>query len=222
MTLYLENTSEKKTITLRYGEGNNYMLQINPKKKELLPLELTKQKLKIYLHLFKDLKLVEEKEKKVESNENISKNNIKPENPTNSNKEGEQSGSDSTEKESTESDSEPGENTEGQGDKEPENNGEDSTNENESLGENDGQDNKEDESSESSNEGQSSSESTSDAENGVGESRQRDKLPQYTEKELTKFSAEQVKEIAKQLGIEVTEDSTKKALIPVILNKQGN
>lgn len=43
-----------------------------------------------------------------------------------------------------------------------------------------------------------------------------------TEKELTKLSAEKIKELAKSLGIEVTDSSTKKALIPVILNKQGN
>ena len=49
MILYLENTSKNKVITLRYGEGNNKILQLNPGENKPLPVEITKYKLKTYL-----------------------------------------------------------------------------------------------------------------------------------------------------------------------------
>ena len=60
MTLYLENTSNKKTMSLRYGDGNNLLLQLNPGEKQPLPLKMNKQKLQVYLHLFKELRLVKD------------------------------------------------------------------------------------------------------------------------------------------------------------------
>lgn len=181
MTLYLENTSKNKVITLRYGEGNNKMLQLNPGEKKPLPVEITKYKLKTYLHLFKDLKVVEELK---EDKKNAKKINPKPENIDDNSKEGKEVGQDDTE----------------------------------------GQSNNIPNESENSQEGEKSQSDSDSNGDRIEDNSNEDKNDQptlFTEKELNGLKADQIKELARTLGIEVTEDSTKKGLIPVILDKQG-
>lgn len=156
MTLFLHNTSKNKTLTLRYGNGNNFMIQLNPLEKAVLPLEITKQKLQSYLHLFKDLKIIDDSEP------------IKMEQLNNAPVLDEENTDDNEEKDFNDSNSSDGKKLD--------------------------------------------TDSDTDTDETVA----------YEEKDLNKLSAKEVKEIAAKLGIEVTDESTKKALIPVILNKQGN
>lgn len=240
MTLYLHNTSKKKTVCLRYGNGNNCMLQLNPEEKKELPREITKQKLQSYLHLFKDLK-VEEEVVKVDED----KSNTEFENNDTNNTPSESTGSGNTEGELNDS-SEDNADTQGESDENvhggnnssedgldeqesssdgndlesdkesTENTEKDNEKNNSSEGELDGQESQDKkESSSDGNDSKSNKESTGDAEKDNGET------ITFTEKELTALKADQIKELAKTLGIEVTEDSTKKGLIPVILDKQG-
>ena len=204
MTLYLHNTSKKKTVCLRYGDGNNYMLQLNPEEKKELPREITKQKLQSYLHLFKDLK-VEEDVVKVDED----KSNTELENNDTDNTPGESTGSDNTKGELNNS-SKDNANTQGESDESvPGEN-------NSSEGELDGQESQDKkEPSSDGNDPESNKEPAGDAEKDNGEA------IAFTEKELVALKADQIKELAKTLGIEVTENSTKKGLIPVILDKQG-
>lgn len=232
--LFLENTSEKMSITLRYGDGLSRSIQIAPLAKHPLPLEMSKGLLQSYLHLFKDLKVVEEDKTKVENNGEIDADTNTDSNDQSTNNDSDkdettvvtgqdtvdqtnsdQAGQDDT----TETDeNETEESQESAGDA-----SEESTEEN--LADNDettvvtGEDvndqSSNDETAGEGNEGQPDSESTDDAEDGTGEAGSK-----YTEKQLSKLSAEEVKALAAELGIEVTEDATKKALIPVILNKQ--
>lgn len=242
MTLYLENTSEKKSIALRYGDGNNFMLQLNAKERKPLPLEITKQKLQSYLHLFKDLRLVDDtKKEKVEKITSVSNN------PENDNPENKQSGEednlqspDDTIQTPQGSDDENTPDNQNTNTEEVDNNGqpeEDESRQSEEdeskqpedesiVGEDDETKQPEDESTVGEgNEGESSIQSTENAEGDnepVVNNNPGEPLPVYTEKELNNFKAGVIKEIAAKWGIEVTDESTKKALIPVILDKQGN
>lgn len=229
MTLYLENTSEKKSIALRYGDGNNFMLQLNAKERKPLPLEITKQKLQSYLHLFKDLRLVDDtKKEKVEKITSVS-NNLENDNPENkqSREEDNLQSSNDTIQTPQRSDDENTLDNQNTNTEEVDNNGqpedeskqpeedespEDESPEDESVvGEGD--------------EGESNIQPTENAEGDNGQvvdNNPGEPLPIYTEKELNSFKAGVIKEIAAKWGIEVTDESTKKALIPVILDKQGN
>lgn len=233
MTLYLENTSEKKSIALRYGDGNNFMLQLNAKERKPLPLEITKQKLQSYLHLFKDLKLVDDtKKEKVEKITPVSNNpeNSNPENKQSREEDNLQSSNDTIQ---TPQGSDDGNTSDNQNTstEEVDNNGQpdDETKqpEDESMvGEDDETKQPEDESIVGGgDEGESHIQSTENAEGDnepVVNNNPGEPLPVYTEKELNNFKAGVIKEIAAKWGIEVTDESTKKALIPVILDKQGN
>ena len=206
MTLYLENTSNKKTITLRYGSGNNNMLQINPQEKQILPSIITKHKLQTYLHLFKDLKLVEDEQidEKVED-EKVEDEQIdeKVEDEQIDEKVEDEKVEDGKVEDEKVEDEKVNEDNGGVDGK--------TRNENEQITGN-------------GNEGQSDPQSSGDSEkdnNPDGKTENREKTI-YSEKVLNGLKAAIVKDIAISLGIEVTEESTKKALIPVILNKQGN
>ena len=226
MTLYLENTSEKKSIALRYGDGNNFMLQLNAKERKPLPLEITKQKLQSYLHLFKDLRLVDDtKKEKVEKITSVS-NNLKNDNPENkqSGEEDNLQSPDDTIQTPQGSDDENTPDNQNTNTEEVDNNGQ--PEEDESKQPEDGSKQPEDESIVGEgDEGESNIQSTKNAEGDNGpvvDNNQGEPLPVYTEKELNSFKAGVIKEIAAKWGIEVTVESTKKALIPVILDKQGN
>jgi hypothetical protein len=233
MTLYLENTSEKKSIALRYGDGNNFMLQLNAKERKPLPLEITKQKLQSYLHLFKDLRLVDDtKKEKVEKITSVS-NNLENDNPENKQSGEENNLQSSNDTIQTLQGSDDGNTSDNQNTstEEVDNNGQpdDETKqpEDESIvGEGDETKQPEDESIVGEgDEGESSIQSTENAEGDnepVVNNNPGEPLPVYTEKELNNFKAGVIKEIAAKWGIEVTDESTKKALIPVILDKQGN
>ena len=226
MTLYLENTSEKKSIALRYGDGNNFMLQLNAKERKPLPLEITKQKLQSYLHLFKDLRLVDDtKKEKVEKITSVS-NNLENDNPENK-----QSG----EEDNLQSSNDTIQTPQGSDDENTPDNQNTNTEEVDNNGqpEDESKQSEEDESKQSEDEsvvgegdeGESNIQSTENAEGDNGQvvdNNLGEPLPIYTEKELNSFKAGVIKEIAAKWGIEVTDESTKKALIPVILDKQGN
>jgi len=209
MSIFFKNTSKTKSISLRYGDGNNNMIQLKPGQQQPIPSIFNKQKLQSYLRLFKDLKIVEELEEIKEENNDITgevngdsiKDNSESQLSTPDDTSGEQqdnlnSQDDNQQTENQEGNNDPVVNGPVEGEQ-PEN----------QEGDNDPVIN-----------GSVEGEQT---ENRNTEDQEKDKLPIYTEKELNKLSAGEIKEIAKKLGIEVTEDSTKKALIPVILNKQG-
>ena len=224
MTLYLENTSEKKSIALRYGDGNNFMLQLNAKERKPLPLEITKQKLQSYLHLFKDLRLVDDtKKEKVEKITSVS-NNLENDNPENKQ---------SREEDNLQSSNDTIQTPQGSDDENTPDNQNTNTEEVDNNGQPEEDESKqpEDESPEDESvvgegdEGESNIQSTENAEGDNGQvvdNNPGEPLPIYTEKELNSFKAGVIKEIAAKWGIEVTDESTKKALIPVILDKQGN
>ena len=229
--LFLENTSKKMSLTLRYGDGLSRSIQIAPLAKHPLPLEMSKGLLQSYLHLFKDLKVVEEGKTKVENNDEIDADTNTDSNDQSTNNDSnedeatvvtgqdtvDQTNSDQAGQDDTTETDENGteESQESAGDASEESTEENLADNNDQPGEDVNDQSSNDETAGEGNEGQPDSESTDDAEDGTGEAGSK-----YTEKQLSKLSAEEVKALAAELGIEVTEDATKKALIPVILNKQ--
>lgn len=204
MAIFFKNTSKTKSISLRYGDGNNNMIQLKPGQQEPVPAVFNKQKLQSYLRLFKDLRIVEELEEVKEVKETKEENSdIVGEVNGDSNK-------DNSESQLSTPDDTTGEQQDNADSQDDNKQPEESKENNDSVVEGDSDLVVEGpvEGKDQNNEGQSEN--------------QEDKLPIYTEKELNGLKAGIIKEIAQKLGIEVTEDSTKKALIPVILNKQGN
>lgn len=198
MAIFFKNTSKIKSISLRYGDGNNNMIQLKPGQQEPVPTIFNKQKLQSYLRLFKDLRIVEELEKVKEVKET---KEVKEEN---NDIVGEVNGD--SNKDNSESQLSTPDNTSGE---QPDN-----------LNLQD--DNQQSENQEENNYPVVEGNNEGDQNNKDQLESKEDNLPIYTEKELNGLKAGIIKEIAQKLGIEVTEDSTKKALIPVILNKQGN
>ena len=211
MTLMLVNESKKEAITLRYGDGLNKMLQLNPGKKIACPPELRRTLLQHYLATFKDLKLVDdsqpvkvEEQKDGETIQTPDSTSTQIPEEKDQTKDGEESTNNDS---SDEGDSENGNADSNQGDQ---------------VG--DGQDNSGDPANAGDQEGQDGQDRTVDQNNQSapeGDAAGQDETVAYDEKTLTKLSAEEVKKIAASLGIEVTDESTKKGLIPVILDKQG-
>lgn len=214
MTLMLVNESKKEAITLRYGDGLNKMMQLNPEQKAPCPPELRRTLLQHYLATFKDLKLIDDSQP-VKVKEQKDGETVKAQDSTSTQipeekdqtKDGEKSDDNDS---SNEGDSKDGDVNPDQGDQ---------------VG--DGQDNSEDQdnSGDPANSGdQEGQDGTVDQNNqptSEGDAAGQDETVAYDEKTLTKLSAEEVKKIAASLGIEVTDESTKKGLIPVILDKQG-
>lgn len=212
MTLMFENTSENKSLSLRYGNGLNLAIQLLPGEKKPIPVEFTKGLLQSYLSLFKDLKVIEEvKGKKNEAVKKSSEENNTPRQnvqnlseQSNALENGADTGSGSTE-ENNKSDSESN-----KGELDNENKSSENTSNNIQEG-------SEKDQTGGSNGTLDNSDKTENATGQVPEE-------QYTAKQLKALHIDQIKEIAIKLGIDVEapETNSKKELIAVILNKQGN
>lgn len=193
----------KKVIVLRFGDALNKKIQLNPGCKAAVPRGMSNNLLKYYLNTFKDLNFckegVDQNEDQQESNTTISQeapeNNQQP-SGNDEQVDGEDTGAGEA---NQQIDGQQGENDE------------DASGDGDNSGEVD-QDDGQGESDQSGDDGQSTPDSTDGDESTV---------EKFTKKELEKLNAEQVKELAAKLGIEVSEDSTKKALVAVILEKQG-
>lgn len=226
MTIFLKNVSKAKTITLRYGDGMNKMIQIKAGEQKPYPAAMNQGLLAHYLSSFKgDLQVIDSKKpvavKGDKYDEEKKATTVQVPEEKDEKKDGEESPSnelpDGSDKEA--------------GDENPVDQPEDSSEENDKPEE--GQDDSKDEAGSDSN-GERSEEQVKDDEQGQSEDEQQgddagregsdegsEEALALTEKQLNKLNAEQIKELAKSLGIEVTEDATKKGLIPVILEKQG-
>ena len=208
MTILLKNVTSKKVLTLRYGDGMNSLLQLLPGEEKPVPVLMRKGLLQYYLSVFRgDLEVIDSEQK--ESKKMEEPNDVTKENEAKISKE------EDKEKDETESSSDDVSNT-----------GNPENGENDPLNPEDNSENGEDgendpltEDKENDPLNPDNSETEKSNIDIVGDNKETKEL---TEKELTKLSAEKIKELAKSLGIEVTDSSTKKALIPVILNKQGN
>lgn len=216
MTLMLKNTGEKSSLTLRYGDGLNKAIQILPGKQVELPTEMSKKLIQSYLSLFKDLKIIEVK--KGEKKSEVDKEGSKKDSTTGQNTKDTSKQDDVSKNEAnTESGSiQKDDNTNSKS-----NEGE-LENENQSLG---GQSHSVQNSK--STDGQKDSGSDGDVSDNnqtQGENTAGSVLVQYTAKELKAKSPDEIKEIAKNLGIDINapETNSKKELIAVILNKQEN
>lgn len=209
MTVYLFNNSKTKSLSLRYGNGMQKLIQIAPGKSVEMPSSLTKGLLASYLNLFKgDLRVVKEipeevKDETAQENttptqvseeENEKEDGEESSNDESSNEGDNQTGTADTEVEGDDNGTETTENASGDGDNSEENNSTDGDGEQPST----------------TITGESEETSESSDESAV----------EYTEKQLNKMNAEEVKELATSLGIDFEDDTTKKALVAVILSKQ--
>ena len=206
MSLVLKNTG-KNSITIRFGEGLNQALQLLPDESKPLPLNMSKSLIQSYLSLFKDLKIVDVKQKDNGHEKNIQKGDSENSSTGKNSKNNEQEKEDSKisqEVNNIPSESQSvGEKDDNKSNKDKTNNiSEDSTND--SISTNKAPD-----------EG-------SDAKKSSTEGSNTEEI-KYSAKDLKALSTDKIKEIAIGLGIDVEDPKTnsKKEIIAVILNKQG-